>query len=47
MNFFIGILLLCEVALGNSNELFHADYEASRLPKKKNSVKGRFKNMFS
>jgi len=35
-----GILLLCEVALGNSNELFHADYEASRLPKKKNSVKG-------
>lgn len=35
-----GLMLLCEVALGKSNELFHFDYEASCLPKKKNSVKG-------
>ena len=34
------LLLLCEVSLGNSNELFHADYNADKLPKKKHSVKG-------
>lgn len=27
-----GILLLCEVACGNHNELFFADYNASNLP---------------
>lgn len=35
-----GLLLLCEVALGKSNELLHADYNADQLPKGKNSVKG-------
>ena len=28
----IGCLLLCEVALGNFNELYHADYNAANLP---------------
>ena len=35
-----GLLLLCEVALGQSNELLQADYNANKLPKGKNSVKG-------
>ena len=35
-----GLLLLCEVALGDSNDLLDADYEASDLPKGKHSVKG-------
>jgi poly [ADP-ribose] polymerase len=35
-----GILLLCEVALGNMNEKFHADYYASNLPPDKHSTKG-------
>ena len=33
-------MLLCEVALGKINELFAADYNADRLPKNKQSVKG-------
>ncbi len=35
-----GILLLCEVALGNMNEKLQADYYASNLPPGKNSTKG-------
>ncbi|XP_041849099.1 poly [ADP-ribose] polymerase 2 isoform X2 [Melanotaenia boesemani] len=35
-----GLLLLCEVALGDSNELLDADYEASNLPAGKHSTKG-------
>ena len=35
-----GLLLLCEVALGQSNDLLQADYNANKLPKGKNSVKG-------
>ncbi|XP_026231059.1 poly [ADP-ribose] polymerase 2 isoform X2 [Anabas testudineus] len=36
----VGLLLLCEVALGDSNELLDADYEASNLPSGKHSTKG-------
>ncbi|KAM7379697.1 hypothetical protein PAMP_005231 [Pampus punctatissimus] len=36
----IGLLLLCEVALGDCNELLDADYEASNLPAGKHSTKG-------
>ncbi|CAN9503018.1 unnamed protein product [Ophioblennius macclurei] len=36
----IGLLLLCEVALGDPNELLHADYQASSLPTGKHSTKG-------
>uniref|UniRef100_A0A673B566 Poly [ADP-ribose] polymerase n=1 Tax=Sphaeramia orbicularis TaxID=375764 RepID=A0A673B566_9TELE len=36
----IGMLLLCEVALGDSNELLDADYEANNLPPGKHSTKG-------
>uniref|UniRef100_A0A672I8S4 Poly [ADP-ribose] polymerase n=1 Tax=Salarias fasciatus TaxID=181472 RepID=A0A672I8S4_SALFA len=36
----VGLLLLCEVALGDSNELLNADYEASNLPAGKSSTKG-------
>ncbi|KAF1384101.1 hypothetical protein PFLUV_G00138780 [Perca fluviatilis] len=36
----VGLLLLCEVALGDSNELLDADYEASNLPAGKHSTKG-------
>jgi len=36
----IGVLLLCEIALGKSNELFHADFNASNLPKGCMSTKG-------
>lgn len=35
-----GLLLLCEVALGESNELLKADYNASNLPPGKLSTKG-------
>jgi poly [ADP-ribose] polymerase len=35
-----GILLLCEAALGDPNELVHADYNASNLPAGKRSTKG-------
>lgn len=35
-----GILLLCEVALGEMNEKLHADYYASNLPDGKHSTKG-------
>ncbi|XP_046883739.1 poly [ADP-ribose] polymerase 2 isoform X2 [Hypomesus transpacificus] len=35
-----GLLLLCEVALGDSNELLDADYEAEQLPAGKHSTKG-------
>ena len=36
----IGILLLCNVALGNCNEKLHADYNANNLPPDKHSTKG-------
>jgi len=35
-----GIMLLCEVALGDYNPLFNADYNAADLPKGKLSTKG-------
>eukprot|EP00057_Strongylocentrotus_purpuratus_P015287 XP_011669761.1 PREDICTED: poly [ADP-ribose] polymerase 2 [Strongylocentrotus purpuratus] len=35
-----GLLTLCEVALGNENQLLAADYEAGALPAGKQSVKG-------
>lgn len=35
-----GLLLLCEVALGNTYDLVAADYDASNLPKGKHSTKG-------
>lgn len=35
-----GLLLLCEVALGDSNDLLAADYEADQLPSGKQSVRG-------
>merc|ERR1719233_1019026 len=35
-----GVLLLCEVALGKSNELLRADYYANKLPAGKLSTKG-------
>ncbi|KAF7657909.1 hypothetical protein LDENG_00020680 [Lucifuga dentata] len=36
----IGLLLLCEVALGDCNEMLDANYEASNLPAGKHSTKG-------
>ncbi|XP_061587028.1 poly [ADP-ribose] polymerase 2 [Cololabis saira] len=36
----VGLLLLCEVALGDSNELLQADYDANNLPEGKHSTKG-------
>ncbi|XP_061695954.1 poly [ADP-ribose] polymerase 2 isoform X2 [Syngnathoides biaculeatus] len=36
----VGLLLLCEVALGDSNELLDADYNANNLPVGKHSTKG-------
>jgi len=36
----IGCLLLCEVALGNTNDLYDADYHASNLPKGTMSTRG-------
>nr|XP_015195173.1 PREDICTED: poly [ADP-ribose] polymerase 2 [Lepisosteus oculatus] len=35
-----GLLLLSEVALGDCNELLHADYNADKLPPGKHSTKG-------
>lgn len=35
-----GVLLLCEVALGDMNELLNGDYNANNLPKGKLSTKG-------
>lgn len=35
-----GILLLCDVAVGNYNEKIHSDYNAGNLPKGKHSTKG-------
>jgi len=35
-----GIMLLCEVALGEMNELLNADYNAANLPPGKHSTKG-------
>ena len=35
-----GCLLLCEVALGETNDLTQANYNASKLPKGKHSTKG-------
>jgi hypothetical protein len=35
-----GLMLLCEVALGDMNEKFYADYYASNLPPGKMSTKG-------
>eukprot|EP00250_Pteridium_aquilinum_P005423 c15513_g1_i1 orf=287-2428(+) len=36
----VGVLLLCEVALGNMRELQHSDYHADKLPAGKHSTKG-------
>lgn len=36
----VGILLLCEVALGNTNDLTASCYTANKLPANKNSTKG-------
>ena len=38
-----GIMLLCEVALGNENPKLHADYYAANLPDGKHSTKGEGK----
>jgi poly [ADP-ribose] polymerase len=35
-----GLMLLCEVALGEVNEKFYADYYANLLPEGKHSTKG-------
>lgn len=35
----IAVLLVCEVALGDSTEMYYADPKASNLPPGKNSVK--------
>ena len=35
-----GLILLCEVALGDMNQLYYADYYASNLPQGKLSTKG-------
>ena len=39
-----GIMLLCEVALGDVNEKVYADYYANLLPEGKKSTKGVGKN---
>ena len=36
----VGLLLICEVALGDTNQLVDADYNADKLPKGKHSVMG-------
>ena len=36
----IGLLLICEVALGDTNDLLHSDYNAGNLPQGKDSTKG-------
>lgn len=35
-----GVMLLCDVAIGNFNEKIHSDYNAGNLPKGKQSTKG-------
>ena len=40
-----GLMLLCEVALGNMNEKYYGDYHASNLPPGKHSTKA-FGRMF-
>ena len=35
-----GLLMLCEVSLGQSNQLINADYNADQLPEGKSSVMG-------
>lgn len=40
-NYKQGILLLCEVAIGNPNEKLEPDYNSADLPKDKNSTKAR------
>jgi len=41
----IGLLLICEVALGTPNKLLGADYEADKLPKGCSSVLGQGKTI--
>lgn len=36
----VGLVLLCEVALGNMQEKWNADFSAANLPEGKNSTKG-------
>lgn len=36
----VGLLLLCEVSLGTTNDLLAADYKADKLPSGKHSVRG-------
>ena len=36
----VGLLLLCEVALGKTNVLYDSDIDADQLPKGKNSTHG-------
>lgn len=40
-----GLILLCDVALGNTNEKFYSDYNANLLPEGKHSTWGRGKTM--
>lgn len=40
----IGVLLLCDVALGNCNEKLYSDYNAGDLPQDKHSTKGCGRN---
>ena len=39
----VGLLLICEVSLGEQNKLLQADYNADKLPKGLSSVMGRGK----
>lgn len=36
----VGLVLLCEVALGNMNEKFQSDFDAASLPLDRHSTKG-------
>ena len=36
----VGLLVICEVALGETNDLMHSDYNAANLPAGKSSTKG-------
>lgn len=40
-----GLILLCDVALGNTNEKFYSDYYANQLPQGKHSTWGRGRTM--
>ncbi|CAD8108632.1 unnamed protein product [Paramecium primaurelia] len=40
-----GLILLCDVALGNPNEKFYSDYYANQLPEGKHSTWGRGRTM--